>query len=257
MIGKGLGQRAVRGVGLGDHHDAAGLLVEAVHDARPLDPADARKAVAAMVDQRVDQRAGPVAGAGMHDQTGRLVDDDDVVVLVEDVERRSPRPSARARPARAWRRRRARRPRPCGSAPVAGLPPTLTAPWRISAWTRLRETPASAAASHWSRRCPAASAGTINPPSASLSGALIDILTGNSPLGATGLRRRNRGKAARPGRRARAQEAGPLRRDQSRPAVRRPYGGGRGDCLQGRRRRRRRPTARPRWPRSRCRPAPG
>ena len=45
------------------------------------------QAVAAMMDQRVDQRAGPVAGAGMHDQPGRLVDDDQLVILVEDVER--------------------------------------------------------------------------------------------------------------------------------------------------------------------------
>ena len=87
MVGKGVGQRAMRGVGLGDHHDAAGVLVEAVDDARPPDAADAGQAVAAMMDQRVDQRAGPVAGAGMDDQPGRLVDDDDLGVLVENIER--------------------------------------------------------------------------------------------------------------------------------------------------------------------------
>ena len=52
-----------------------------------LHAADAGQAVAAMVDQRVDQRAGPVAGAGMDDKAGRLVDDDQLGVLVEDVER--------------------------------------------------------------------------------------------------------------------------------------------------------------------------
>ena len=41
MVGEGVRQRPMGGVGLGDHHDAAGVLVEAVHDARPLDPADA------------------------------------------------------------------------------------------------------------------------------------------------------------------------------------------------------------------------
>ena len=40
-----------------------------------------------MGDQRVDQRAGLVAGGRMHDQPLRLVDDDDVVVLVDDIER--------------------------------------------------------------------------------------------------------------------------------------------------------------------------
>ena len=40
-----------------------------------------------MGDQRVDQRAGLVAGGGMHHQALGLVDDDDVVVLVDDIER--------------------------------------------------------------------------------------------------------------------------------------------------------------------------
>ena len=40
-----------------------------------------------MGDQRVDQRAGPVAGGGMDHQPARLVDDDDRIVLVDDIER--------------------------------------------------------------------------------------------------------------------------------------------------------------------------
>ena len=40
-----------------------------------------------MGDQRVDQRSGRVARGRMHHEAGRLVDDDDVVVLVDDVER--------------------------------------------------------------------------------------------------------------------------------------------------------------------------
>ncbi len=55
---------------LGNHHDAAGVLVQPVDDAGALDAANARQAVAAMMDQRVDQRAGPVAGARMHDEAG-------------------------------------------------------------------------------------------------------------------------------------------------------------------------------------------
>src|SRR5690606_35269472 len=46
-----------------------------------------RQARAAMMDERVDQRARPVAGAGMHDEARRLAKDDQVVVLVEHVER--------------------------------------------------------------------------------------------------------------------------------------------------------------------------
>ena len=67
----------MRRVGLGDDQQAARVLVEAVHDARPRHAADAREARAAMGDQRVDERAGRIAGAGMHDEPGRLVDDDD------------------------------------------------------------------------------------------------------------------------------------------------------------------------------------
>ena len=37
-----------------------------------------------------------VTGAGMHDEAGRLVDDDERVVLVDDVEREWPRRRARA-----------------------------------------------------------------------------------------------------------------------------------------------------------------
>ena len=40
-----------------------------------------------MGDERVDQGAVDIAGAGMHDEAGRLVDDDDGVVLVSDIER--------------------------------------------------------------------------------------------------------------------------------------------------------------------------
>ena len=45
------------------------------------------QAGAAMGDQRIDQRAGLVAGGRVHHQPARLVDDDDVVVLVDDIER--------------------------------------------------------------------------------------------------------------------------------------------------------------------------
>ncbi len=40
-----------------------------------------------MGDQRVDQRAGFVARGRMHHEASGLVDDDDVVVLIDDIER--------------------------------------------------------------------------------------------------------------------------------------------------------------------------
>ena len=230
-------------VGLGDDHDAGRVLVEAVDDAGPLDAADARQAVAAMVDQRVDQRAGPVAGARMDDQPGRLVDDDQVVVLVENVERdvlalRLGRLRlgqvdsdgfARFQLAAGIVDRPCRRPspRPGGSAPARGCART---PNRVSV------------VSHWSRRTPAASGPASN--AADPAPGLAPFISGMSSLsasrighpdfhhhGAAGTGRRRR-KTARPGGREGAPQARALRRHQSRPAVHRPYGRGGRHCLQ-------------------------
>ena len=75
----------------------------------------ARRRAPARAQQRVEQRAVRLAGAGMHDQAGRLVDDDQVGVLVHDLERHA----LRRRGDRVRRRAAARAPR-C-SPPVTGL----------------------------------------------------------------------------------------------------------------------------------------
>ena len=49
--------------------------------------ADAGKAVTAMIDKGVNERAGPVAGGGMDDHAGGLVDDNNVCVFVNHIER--------------------------------------------------------------------------------------------------------------------------------------------------------------------------
>ena len=54
-------QLLVRGVVLGDHHQARRAAIEPVHDARPLLAADAAQIVD-VVEQRVDERAARVAG---------------------------------------------------------------------------------------------------------------------------------------------------------------------------------------------------
>ena len=66
---------------------AGGVLVEAVHNPGPLFPANSRQGSAAMMEERVYESAIGIAGGGMHDQTRRLVDDEKVVVLVENLER--------------------------------------------------------------------------------------------------------------------------------------------------------------------------
>ena len=87
VIGELCSKRRMRAIVLRHHHEAGRILVEPVNDARPALAADAGEAVAAMGDQGIDQRTGPVAGGRMNDETRGLFDDDDVVVLVNHGER--------------------------------------------------------------------------------------------------------------------------------------------------------------------------
>ncbi len=82
-----LGEAVMRGVRLGHHEQARSLFVEAVNNARALDAADTGEAVAAMGDERIDERAAGVAGRGVNDEPCRLVDNDEVSILVSDRER--------------------------------------------------------------------------------------------------------------------------------------------------------------------------
>ena len=85
--GELLRQAFVGDVGLGDHQQPRRVLVDAVDDAGPRDAADARQAAGAMVEQRVDQRPVAIAGGGMDDQAGGLVDDQQMLVLEDDRQR--------------------------------------------------------------------------------------------------------------------------------------------------------------------------
>ena len=77
----------VSGVILRHHQAAAGFLVEPMDDARPRDAADAAELTGAMMQQRVDQRVLLMAGRRMHDQTRRLVEHQQVLVLVKYFQR--------------------------------------------------------------------------------------------------------------------------------------------------------------------------
>ena len=83
---EGIGEGAMGLVVLGHEQQAGRVLVEAVHDARSQDAADARE-VAHVVQQRIDQGAGAVAGRGVYDHARGLVDHEQVGVLVHDAER--------------------------------------------------------------------------------------------------------------------------------------------------------------------------
>ena len=87
VIGELRGQRPMGPIVLRYDHQAGGVFVEPVHDAGTPHAADAGQALPAMGDQRIDQRAGPMAGRRMDHKAAGLIDDDDIVVLIDDIER--------------------------------------------------------------------------------------------------------------------------------------------------------------------------
>ena len=139
VVGELRRQAAMRAVVLGHDQQPARVLVEPVHDARPPHAADAGQAVAAMGDERVDQRAALMPGGRMHDEPGRLVDDDEVVVLVDDRERDRLAPPARPAPPAARRARCALPAHALSAGSRTTAPSTATRPSRISACRRLRD----------------------------------------------------------------------------------------------------------------------
>ncbi len=81
--GQLLDQCGLRFQRAGHDHHAAGVLVQAMHDARARQHRHRRVAV----QQRIDQGAAVVAGTGVHDQADRLVDHQQVLVLEQHVQR--------------------------------------------------------------------------------------------------------------------------------------------------------------------------
>ena len=157
-------QRLVRRIGLGDDEQSRRVLVDAVDDAGPRDPADPRQPAGAVVEQRVDHRAVEVARRRMDDEPGRLVDDEQVVVLEDDRQRDVLRRGVGAVAAghddgqHVARGDLARRVA-CGARRVA----PVTCPAPISALSRSRDSVGISAASARSMRHPAIAAGTTTP----------------------------------------------------------------------------------------------
>lgn len=77
-----LDQLGLRLQGLGHHHQTGGVLVQTVNDtgARHVDD------VWHVVQQRIEQRTTGMPGGRVHNQPGRLVDHQDVVVFVDDIQ---------------------------------------------------------------------------------------------------------------------------------------------------------------------------
>lgn len=71
-------------VRLGNDEEPGRVLVDAVHDPWPSNAADARKLPGTVMKQRIDECAIRISGGGMDDHASRLVDDDEMLVLVND-----------------------------------------------------------------------------------------------------------------------------------------------------------------------------
>ena len=78
---------AVGGVGLGCHEDAGGFQIEAVNDAGSLGTAPRGEFSRAVVKEGGGKGAGRPTGAGVDGKAGGFVEDDDVGILIQDVER--------------------------------------------------------------------------------------------------------------------------------------------------------------------------
>ena len=148
-------QLVVRSVVLRDDHQQTAA-VEAMDDSGPLFTADAAQ-VADVVEQRVHQRAAGMAGRRMHDHSGRLVDDHEIAILVDDPERkvlglhrRHDRLGATDEPPlTAW-------------FDLASRPATCTWPFSINRWIWDLECVPRTDARKRSRRWPALSSGTVS-----------------------------------------------------------------------------------------------
>ena len=77
----------MRRIIFGHHHNAARILIEAMDNARALFAANARQAVAAMRQQRIDQCAVGATGCGMHHHISRFIDDQQIIVLIQHIKR--------------------------------------------------------------------------------------------------------------------------------------------------------------------------
>ena len=87
VLSEELGEAGVCSVVLGDDDEASGVFVNAMDDAGARDAANAGERVRAMREQRIHDRPAHRARRGVHGHAAGFVDDDEMLVLVDDVER--------------------------------------------------------------------------------------------------------------------------------------------------------------------------
>ena len=86
MISEELGKTVMRRVRLRGHQKPGSIPVEPMHDSGPFHSSDSGEACAAMGEERIDERPRFMSGGRMHHEPGRLVDDEQILVLEDDFE---------------------------------------------------------------------------------------------------------------------------------------------------------------------------
>ena len=86
MIGKLRRKASMRGIAFRRDHDPACVLIEPVDDAGPRNAAYAGKAVPAMSDKRVDERALQVPRSWVNHKTGWFIYHDKAIIFINNVE---------------------------------------------------------------------------------------------------------------------------------------------------------------------------
>ena len=70
----------------GNYQKAARILINAVHDAGANNTTHARQGRSAMIQECIDERACGVACGRVHDHADRLIDNDDVTILIYNIQ---------------------------------------------------------------------------------------------------------------------------------------------------------------------------
>jgi hypothetical protein len=70
----------------GGDYQPTRLFVEAVHDSWPFYAADAGKAISAMREKRIYQRAAAIPRSRVNNKPGGFIDYNQIIILVNDIE---------------------------------------------------------------------------------------------------------------------------------------------------------------------------
>ena len=192
---EGLGERGRGEARLGDQQAARRVLVEPVHQPRPL---AVHAGLAQHLQHAVEMARG--ARAALHREAHRLVEHQHVVVLVQDDRLEEARASSRPRASAATTSAaltlsggmRTGWPASSRSFGSARLPFTLTSPLRMMRWMWLNDSPGNRASKKRSSRMPDSS------------GLTVTVCTPVATCGAGAAAHRRRGRALRRRRSARA-----------------------------------------------------